>query len=1406
MKATFDLTLTVPADLLALSNSPEVSRKLITHSSSSKNQSAARVEVRFARTPPMSTYLLAFVIGRFDQPLKTVDENGINIRVYTPPGRRHEGSFSLGIANKTLTHFGKLFGTNYPLSKIDLVSLPDFPSVAMENWGLVLFHEPSLLASKDTPEALRAFVATTVIHELAHQWFGNLVSPAWWSDLWLNEGFATWLSYNELDAIRPGLIDSRSWFVSTELLSAMSDDALEASHPVEADVHRPEDTAEVFDSISYGKGAALVGMLHDWLGRENFFAGLRNYIRRHRFGNAATSDLWKALQETLNDRPAGEPSIAEVMHDWTTRKSFPVIFASIKTDESGCNLRLRQSRYRLPGADRLHDRWLWRIPIVIATQDGDVIRRVMTRSRMTIQLPNCGWAMLNPNATGFYRTSYPRSLMTELLREAVRGGIRPSGRLLLLDDVFAMHAADRVWAEDPLHAVHVLRHDSSLQVWTNMLNHLYEMGGAVPMSDTKAFNNWQRYVHDLCLTRLRARNSSGFERVRATCLDYAGDRNVENWAVKAFPRWLHGTRPETISPDLWSVVCRIAAGGSSGGIGVSHFWQLLSVLNRTQSIARREEIIGCLGAFEDKKRPEVEKRLISLALGPELQASEVLCLVDGLSSRSVWRLLTRHWTAIARRFEGPYMLKRLINGLAFRSTSGIRRVRRFFRSHSAVGVQDAVRRQIERIRLAAERVGKDRVEMRVLVNRVLVRLLNLSKFPNEMISGLSTNEIDDILNEPDNLPESAIDREEEDLLEALFKKIPDEEAELLELEQLVSEIEDTAASKSVTKATEYYVGKLQSFMENHPSVQRDLATSTPREIDSLLRYFYGSLRKRNGEYFAPATLICIRAALYRHFMSTRRINILTDDAFYASNTTLKSMGRIFIARGGRARHFQSIEPFRALHARQRGTRAMSTCSVPASCLVTFAAALALLSAAFSIQISEAVTSIVLNGNAVLLTGAPSLSGRSPLNVTYDRDAQMISLNFADPVPPGIWELYASFTARINTRLSGVFRVASPPGSPPHLDSTIIATYFQPTDARKAFPCWDEPAMKATFDLTLTVPADLLALSNSPEVSRKVITHSSSSKNQSAARVEVRFARTPPMSTYLLAFVIGRFDQPLKTVDENGINIRVYTPPGRRHEGSFSLGIANKTLTHFGKLFGTNYPLSKIDLVSLPDFPSVAMENWGLLAGIERHTRGTSCAFVATTVIHELAHQWFGNLVSPAWWSDLWLNEGFATWLSYNELDAIRPGLIDSRSWFVSTELLLSAMSDDALEASHPVEADVHRPEDTAEVFDSISYGKGAALVGMLHDWLGRENFFAGLRNYIHRHRFGNAATSDLWKALQETLNDRPAGEPSIAEVMHDWTTRKSFPVIFASIETDESGCTLRLRQSRYRLPGAIAFT
>ncbi|PAA78775.1 hypothetical protein BOX15_Mlig004803g7 [Macrostomum lignano] len=673
MKATFDLTLTVPADLLALSNSPEVSRKVITHSSSSKNQSAARVEVRFARTPPMSTYLLAFVIGRFDQPLKTVDENGINIRVYTPPGRRHEGSFSLGIANKTLTHFGKLFGTNYPLSKIDLVSLPDFPSVAMENWGLVLFHEPSLLASKDTPEALRAFVATTVIHELAHQWFGNLVSPAWWSDLWLNEGFATWLSYNELDAIRPGLIDSRSWFVSTELLSAMSDDALEASHPVEADVHRPEDTAEVFDSISYGKGAALVGMLHDWLGRENFFAGLRNYIHRHRFGNAATSDLWKALQETLNDRPAGEPSIAEVMHDWTTRKSFPVIFASIETDESGCTLRLRQSRYRLPGADRLHDRWLWRIPIVIATQDGDVIRRVMTRSRMTIQLPNCGWAMLNPNATGFYRTSYPRSLMTELLREAVRGGIRPSGRLLLLDDVYAMHAADRVWAEDPLHAVHVLRHDSSLQVWTNMLNHLKEIGSAVPVNNKKALKNWQRYVYNLCLTRLRAHNSVGLKSLLTTCLASVGDRNVKNWAVKAFPRWLHGTRPETISPDLWSVVCRIAAGGSSGGIGVSHFWQLLSVLNRTQSIARREEIIGCLGAFEDKKRPEVEKRLISLALGPELQASEVLCLVDGLSSRSVWRLLTRHWTAIAHRFEGPYMLKRLINGLRFvqRRVSGV---------------------------------------------------------------------------------------------------------------------------------------------------------------------------------------------------------------------------------------------------------------------------------------------------------------------------------------------------------------------------------------------------------------------------------------------------------------------------------------------------------------------------------------------------------------------------------------------------------------------------------------------------------------------------------------------------------------------------------------------------------------
>ncbi|VDL97558.1 unnamed protein product [Schistocephalus solidus] len=327
-------------------DSPEVSRTIIPPPAGRPAPADGHnyVKVQFNRSPYMSTYLVAMVIGNLEY-VSAKDVHGVDIRVFTPPGRKSCGEYALEVSLKTLPFYANLFGQKFPLPKCDLVAIPDFAFNAMENWGLITYRETALLIDQENTSLMsKQRVALTVAHELAHMWFGNLVTMEWWTHLWLNEGFATWIEYFAVDYCFPDY-DIWTLFVSREYAHALRMDELKMSHPIEIDVYNPDEVEEIFDAVSYQKGASVIRMLNDYLGAEVFRAGLQLYIKRHQYSNTVTTDLWRALAEV-----SGQP-VQEIMSTWTKQAGHPVLSVRLlpSADNQSLRLGIRQSRFLAEG-------------------------------------------------------------------------------------------------------------------------------------------------------------------------------------------------------------------------------------------------------------------------------------------------------------------------------------------------------------------------------------------------------------------------------------------------------------------------------------------------------------------------------------------------------------------------------------------------------------------------------------------------------------------------------------------------------------------------------------------------------------------------------------------------------------------------------------------------------------------------------------------------------------------------------------------------------------------------------------------------------------------------------------------------------------------------------------------------
>ncbi|XP_044168747.1 puromycin-sensitive aminopeptidase-like isoform X1 [Acropora millepora] len=412
------------------------------------------------------------------------------------------------------------------------------------------------------------------------------------------------------------------------------------------------------------------------------------------------------------------------------------------------------------------------------------------------------------------------------------------------------------------------------------------------------------------------------------------------------------------------------------------------------------------------------------------------------------------------------------------------------------------------------------------------------------------------------------------------------------------------------------------------------------------------------------------------------------------------------------------------------------------------------------------------------------------DISYDKEEETVTITFPSSLPVGKCQLHLDYTGELNDKMKGFYR--SKYTSVDGEEKYCAVTQFEPTDARRAFPCWDEPAMKATFDVTLVVPKDRVALSNMDVEEEKDAAEDASLKC-------VKYTRSPIMSTYLLAFVVGEFDF-VEGKDSDGVVIRVYTPKGKTVQGKFALEVAEKTLPFYKDYFDIRYPLPKMDLIAIPDFAAGAMENWGLVTYREtallvdpENSSSASKQWVALVVGHELAHQWFGNLITMEWWTDLWLNEGFASWIEYLCVDHCFPQW-DIWTQFVTTDFS-RAMDLDALNSSHPIEVPVGHPAEIDEIFDAISYSKGASVIRMLHDYVGEKAFKEGLVYHLDKFKYNNATTEDLWASLAH------ASSKPVAQVMETWTKQMGFPVLSVTAEQKGDCREVTISQSKFFADG-----
>ena len=639
-----------------------------------------RRERTFAATPPMATYLFYLGVGRFDH-LPGASRHAA-LRVLTAPGASEFGRFALDAARKVLDACEEYYGIDYPLPKLDLLAIEEHAFGAMENWGAISFQANRLLVDPTSSSFGPRDVLETIAHEIAHQWFGNLVTMSWWDDIWLNESFAALVETRITDRIDPALGAGADFILRVAGMSAAFDgDSLQSTHPVHVPVERPEEIGQIFDEISYGKGSSILAMLEGFLGPEKFRAGVTDYLHRFRFGNARTADLWAALE-----RISGEP-VGAIAGPWIARPGLPRITARL----SDAGLELTQRRFAYLGAP---DDPPWPIPMGIDV-DGERRRVMFDRRTTTIPVPAGATVHLNPGAVGFYRTLYAPPLDDRLL-EALphRSG---ADRWIVLEDLAAFLAAGEVpWAQYARFA-EALGRTSDRLVVESLGGTLVSLALAMPHEPAVQRTTEEFFAHQFGrLGPARRSDELPTDRVLRERVSFGRVRVDDGFAAELgtrFSEW------RDVDPDL-----RLAtAVGVARSGGAEGYRALRRTLAATSTEADRPRLVRALGWAAD---PAMLRDSLEFAVGGGVNRSYLMGLLIQASNNPAgrdvfWPWFTERVDRLAEVFRGSGYLPLVIEHAT--PSMGLGRaeeVRSFFAAHPLPEGTRGVAKGLERLAIA----------------------------------------------------------------------------------------------------------------------------------------------------------------------------------------------------------------------------------------------------------------------------------------------------------------------------------------------------------------------------------------------------------------------------------------------------------------------------------------------------------------------------------------------------------------------------------------------------------------------------------------------------------------------------------------------------------------------------------
>ncbi|XP_028401179.1 glutamyl aminopeptidase-like [Dendronephthya gigantea] len=720
LKATFNVTMVRPKNMISISSMPQIR---------SEPRGDNMVADYYENTVIMPTYLLAFIVCDFVKMTNYAGRQAkTSMSYYATRGQLEQVKYAMDIGGKLLDHFEKYFNISYPLPKADMIAIPDFEAGAMENWGLIIYRETVMLFKEGySSEKNKEGIAKTIAHELGHMWFGNLVSPLWWDDLWLNEGFATYLEYVGVEGIHPEW-NLDEMFVNYDMSSAFELDALVTSHPILLEVNYPDEINQIFDPITYKKGSTIIRMLQHFLTEEIFKNGLINYLNAHKYGNAKTKDLWDYL--TMASKAAGKYiDVAEVMDTWTLQMGYPVVSVS----EVGGDIILTQQRFLAdPNANQSNTKFTskygykWHIPFTIAiskkgenseveTNGLEIVWMNRTSDRIIVPNiqwdPSTQWVKGNVGQTGFYRVNYPEKNWELLAEQLQRNSsvLSPGDKAGLLRDAFALANAGLLRFKYALNLTRYLKKETNFISWDAGYSSLSSLKDTLPKSG-KIHNGLSNYLFQLIKPNFEKlgfhENGTHLDKflridgINAAC--GVGDEHCMKKTKDLFDKWIKN-ESYPVPADLRSPVYLYGISQS----GVKEWDITFERMQRTNIASdRRNLMYGLAGTRE----PWILNRYLQYAIDDtKVRNQDTSGVISDIANANpvgrslAWNFLKEVWPIIIEKFGGgfDFSVIEMLNGVAsaFSTQWELEELENFFGKYPQSGSATLSREQLlEKVR------------------------------------------------------------------------------------------------------------------------------------------------------------------------------------------------------------------------------------------------------------------------------------------------------------------------------------------------------------------------------------------------------------------------------------------------------------------------------------------------------------------------------------------------------------------------------------------------------------------------------------------------------------------------------------------------------------------------------------